>query len=87
MTERTRREFLKDATLLGAGITGGALMDGKLLGAEVPAKAPGASRPALYLSHHRRVTHRPADRGHYWMVLICFSDAATIEAGRGWKLT
>jgi hypothetical protein len=44
VTERTRREFLKDATLLGAGITGGALVDGKLLGADVPAKTPGAPR-------------------------------------------
>ena len=33
MRDKTRREFLKDATLLSAGITGGALVDGKLLGA------------------------------------------------------
>ena len=32
-------------------------------------------------------TCRPADRGHYWIFAICFSEAFTIEAGSGWKLT
>jgi len=41
MSERTRREFLKDATLLGAGITG-ALMQDNLLGAGVPAPKPAS---------------------------------------------
>jgi hypothetical protein len=44
MSERTRREFLKDATILGAGITTSKLVEGKLLAADAPAESP--ARPA-----------------------------------------
>jgi exo-rhamnogalacturonan lyase-like protein len=43
VSKTTRREFLTDATLLGAGITTSALVKGDLLGA---AAAPRAARPA-----------------------------------------
>jgi hypothetical protein len=43
VTEKTRREFLKDATLLGAGITGSALAPDNLLAAErLPPRAPAS---------------------------------------------
>jgi hypothetical protein len=40
VSEKTRREFLKDATLVGAGITGSMLVDGKLFATGVPPRAP-----------------------------------------------
>jgi hypothetical protein len=47
MSERTRREFLKDATLLGAGITTGALVNGDAFAAAVPGKTAVSSAAAV----------------------------------------
>ena len=51
MGQTTRREFLKDATLLGAGITTYNLSEGRMLGAAVPARgtAAAAGLPAVAL--------------------------------------
>ncbi|MGO9641766.1 MAG: Tat pathway signal sequence domain protein [Candidatus Acidiferrales bacterium] len=46
MSETTRREFLKDATLLGAGITTSALVQGNLLAAAVPDQKPVTPAPS-----------------------------------------
>ncbi|MGB6545035.1 MAG: hypothetical protein WBE97_05365 [Candidatus Acidiferrales bacterium] len=46
MSEKTRREFLKDATLLSAGVAGTALAQSDLLAAGVPAKTRGADAAA-----------------------------------------
>ncbi|MGB6429047.1 MAG: hypothetical protein WBF06_00565 [Candidatus Acidiferrales bacterium] len=43
MSEKTRREFLKDATLLSAGITTAGIVDAKLLGANAPARGAGSA--------------------------------------------
>ena len=45
MSERTRREFLKDATILGAGLTTSGLVDSKLLAASGGGKTPAPAAP------------------------------------------
>jgi len=56
VSKRTRREFLKDATILGAGITSSALVKGNALAAGAPPATPAAPAPVVAASAPGSVT-------------------------------